>query len=203
MGQAPRPLWTQLPRWSARGPDRALLKGPGRGCLRVVGQGRFPGQVWVDPSLGKGGYSLWVIFPGDTGDLSPPHQLWPCLSPVCLGRHFRAAPQVSAWSLCWWDRGRPGGQVGGPAASRAPGTLSPPGYLWSGTSWESEKLHYLLHFPPEIELPQSPLVLPSSRPLAPQEMGGHCCRAEATRRDRNESEWTQRQARSKGAPRVL
>lgn len=62
--------------------------------------------------------------------------------------------------------------MGGPAARRAPGTLSPLGYLWSGTSWEREKLCYLLHFPPEIELLQSPLVLPPSCPLAPRETGG-------------------------------
>lgn len=29
-----------------------------------MGPGGFPGQVWVDPSLGKGGYSLWVVFQG-------------------------------------------------------------------------------------------------------------------------------------------
>ena len=30
--------------------------------------------------------------------------------------------------------------MGGPAANRAPGIPTPPGYLWPGTGWESEKL---------------------------------------------------------------
>lgn len=75
------------------------------------------------------------------------------------------------------------GAGGWPAAGRAPAPCLP-GYLWSGTSREREKVRYLLYFPPEIELPQSPLVLTPSYPLAPREMGGHFCIAEASGGDR-------------------
>ena len=70
--------------------------------------------------------------------------------------------------------------MGGPFASRALGTPSPPGYLWSETGWESEKLCYLLDFPPEIGLPQSPLVQPPSHPPVPWEVRGLPGSTEAT-----------------------
>lgn len=100
LGKAQRPLWFQLPHWSARWLEPEPSKGLWQGlCLRV-GRCGFSGEAWVESGLGKDGYSLRVIFQGTLETCPPLHLLWPCLSSPCLWRLFRAAPQVSAWSLC-------------------------------------------------------------------------------------------------------
>lgn len=97
LGKAPQPLWFQLLHWSARGLDQVLSKGPWqRLCLRV-GQGGFPEEVQVEPGLGKGDYSLQVIFQ---------RTLETCSLPTSSGPAYHLP--VSGGSSEWLLRFQPG-----------------------------------------------------------------------------------------------
>lgn len=99
LGKAQQPLWFQLPLCSARRLELVPLKGLWQGLFLRVSQCGFSGEVWVEPGLGKDGYSLRVIFQGTLETCPPLHLLSPSLSSPCLWRLFRAAPQVSACGI--------------------------------------------------------------------------------------------------------
>ena len=132
-----------------------------------------PGEVWVEPGFGKSGCGPQVIFQG-TLETGPPPAQELCLAyrlPVSGGSSERLLgfqPQVCDSG----DVGDPEGRWVAPLriglrASRLPRVIS-----GLGQAGKVRSCVYLLHFPLEIGLPQSPLVLPPSHPAVSREVRG-------------------------------
>ena len=143
--------------------------------FECVGQVRAgsPGEVWVEPGFGKSGCGPQVIFQGTLETGPPPAQeLWLAYRlPVSGGSSDRLLgfqPQVCDSG----DVGDPEGRWVAPLriglqASRLPRVIS-----GLGQAGKVRSCVYLLHFPLEIGLPQSPLVLPPSHPAVSWEVRG-------------------------------
>lgn len=164
------PLWLRLFIGQPEGWTGCFGRVLDRDCVLEWVRVSFLGEGWVKAGLGKAATAYGSFSRGHWRPVPLPTSSGPTYHlPVSGGSSeqlLRFQPGVCASGIV----GDPGAG-GWPVAGRALGTLSPLGYLWSGTSWEREKLRYLLHFPPEIELPQSPLVLPPSCLLAPGKWG--------------------------------
>lgn len=61
-GRVQQQFWFRLSHWSARWWEPVPSKGLWQGLSLRVGQCGFSGEVWVEPGLGKDGFSLRVMF---------------------------------------------------------------------------------------------------------------------------------------------
>lgn len=170
-------LWTSLVSASSlvsQGVGAGAFEGPwARLCLRAALEGMgvqsgLPEKAVCGTGLQEGRLQPAGHFPGDTGGLPPSPPALAGLSPACLGR---ALPSSSS-DFSLESVGDPGGRWVAPLQVGLGAPCLPGGYLRYGTGWEREKLRYLLHFPPEIGLPQSPLVLAPHTHWPPGSGGG-------------------------------